>query len=97
VTKSIKLLVSLIEGTSNREIINNLLHILDIDQMIGRLANEYYEMIIKLNKKSRFSSMSKQSALSTVNANLGTRFEDEILEAFDIYILLATLAMVIIK
>ena len=56
--------------------------------MIDRLSNEYKEMLEDLK-------IAESTSVSTVNDHLGGDFKDEILEAFDIYILLVTLANVI--
>lgn len=55
--------------------------------MIDRLAKEYDEMLDDLK-------IPKHTSLTAVNDSLGSDFKNEIIEAFDIYILLLTLANV---
>ena len=56
--------------------------------MIDKLGYEYQKLLGRINQ-GRFQ---KVVSLESVNNSIGSEFDNEISEAFDLYILLATLA-----
>ena len=84
VTKSSNLLISLTEGVSNFEIIHSMCKTLDIHYLLKRLSQEYVELATRL----------KATSLKpfTVSSSLGKYFDDDLMEAFNVYILILILS-----
>ena len=84
VTKSSNLLISLVEGVSNDEIINTMCRNLDFNFLLKKLGQEYNELIERVKAKN--------SKPIVVSSKLGKCFDNDLMEAFNVYILILTLA-----
>ena len=90
IIKSIKLLYSLLEGNNDQKILNELSSLLDIHYLVEKLTRmlrSYCKETLRLDLKSKHRS--------TIIARIrhqGDTFDDEIVECFNIFILIQTLA-----
>ena len=83
VTKSSNLLVSLIEGHPNKEIISLFNNNLDVNFLLDKMLREYKELGLRLGTNDN---------LNKINSKLNKTFDDDLMEAFNVYILLSTLS-----
>lgn len=86
-TTAMKLLNTLIEGVSKPEIIEEMSR-LDFRFLVSKLAQEYQD-IVEDQLKLKFDSVTPAEVTSKMNANSMTQ---QVLESFDVYILIVTLA-----
>ena len=86
-TKSMKLLISMIEGSANQEVISEMIDNLDFSFLISKLMNIYKEFLSKSLKLPISTPIS-----DIIDELQASSFDENTLESFDIYILLKTLA-----
>lgn len=86
VTKSLKLLYSLLEGTANKQIINQMSLHIDFEFLISKFTSdfEYFCKKNKLNKMAR-----TEAIIETLKAD---SFDEVITQSFSVFILFLTLA-----
>jgi inositol 1,4,5-triphosphate receptor type 3 len=92
VTKSSKLLYSLIEGEVGPEILKLLYEGLDFSFILNRLKEEFITYLERINIKIEDDFDSKQLDLNDINDKLPDHFDDDLLEAFNLYLLIITLS-----
>lgn len=107
VTKSTKLLFSLIEGPANNEIMNILSEGLDFNFLLQHLKEEFCDFVervgVKLSKEENAVKSSNillntgpitlaELDLDDFSDELPDKFDDDFMEAFNLYTLLATLS-----
>lgn len=95
VTKSSKLLYSLIEGEVGPEIMRLLYEGLDFNFILNRLKEEFITYLERINVKSPNNGLlldAKSLELDEINAKLPDHFDDDLMEAFNLYLLIITLA-----
>ena len=83
VTKSTVLLLSLIEGSPSQEIFDQLNDHLDMNQLLRILNRSYFSLKERINIRS--------DDIDDINSKLGTNFDDELMDAFNIFLLLLNL------
>mmetsp|Transcript_28121 Transcript_28121/g.24853 ORF Transcript_28121/g.24853 Transcript_28121/m.24853 type:complete len:328 (+) Transcript_28121:955-1938(+) len=86
-TKAMKLLNSLIEANDNEDIIKEMCNTIDFKFLARKVSDEYVNLVTSLKLKP-----DEMSPEDVTNRLTGDSFTQEVLESFDVYILMATLA-----